>query len=262
MQKLNRLAKLLFVLQATALFGTLGHAYIPPSAFIVKTWVGKHAHHKKLKLKTLVTTGDKRQGATVQFKELFVLTEAGVARSWAMNDSDQVLYYQERGLKQLSLPSQLLFNSDSSDLMRHLIEKGIPILTDPQPEKVEQEYLKRMNDSVSWVISQKPLQKDGPQVWFEKDTFFPLRLVFSTSESTRTYDLNYENFRRDYLIPRFLTLRGSSGEVVLTGQVQDFGIQSDIPKPLRSSAPGWTPLGESASANLKTLIQTYYQSLR
>ena len=261
MQKIDKIQSLIFFVFASCLFGSAADAYIPPSSFILKTWAGKHVHHKKLKVKSLVTSSEGSTNHTLHFKEILVLTEGPTVRSWAVDDSDQVLFHSEKGLKDVSLPGQLLFSSDAAELGRLLKLNGIPILTEANSNGPEKQSMMRWNDSVSWVIAEKPVQAERPQIWFEKDTFLPVRLVYSAGNDSLFYELSLENYR-DFSLPRSVSLRTVKGKAILTSQVLDVSSQVETSKSLRSGARGWTVAGEAAPAELKALIRTYYESFR
>ena len=249
-------------------------AYIPPSLFILKTWVGKHARQKKLKITHLVTPGGGSQNSPAHFKEVLMASEGQLLRSWAVNDSNEVLFYQEKVVKEWSLPTQLLMSSDWVTLGRLLKDMGVPMVTQNRPSQsepveIEQQSLVRWKDTISWVISEKPIQKQHPQIWFEKDTFLPLRMLYSPNHDSKSYnhdsksyDVAFDNFRKDFSYPRMVSLSDSSGRVLLTSQVVDLGPASESTKWPRPSSHGWTAAGNSVPSELKDLIELYYKSFR
>ncbi len=262
MPKIDWAQKFLLTSLGVWFLGTVANAYIPPSWFILKTWVGKHARQKKIKVKSWVTAGDGKSSPSIGFREVLVLSDGQVVKSWAMDDLDQVLFYQEKGVKELSLPAQLLMSPDWADLGRMLKDQGVPVLTGSGSVEAEQESLIRSKDSVSWVVAQKPVQGGRPQVWFEKDTFFPTRLIYSPSTDAKGCDLTFENYRRDFFFPRSVIAHGAEGAVLWTSQVVDLSPHVEPAKTPRTSVQGWTPTGNAAPSELKKLIRNYYESFR
>lgn len=237
-------------------------AYIPPSSFILKTWIGKRHHQKKLRVKSLIYAGDRQASTAPHFKEIFFITEAQTLKSWAVDDQDQVLFYREKPLKEISLAAQLFFGSDVMELGRNLRSKGIPVLFDQSQGAIEQESLLRIRETVSWVVGEKPIQSGTPQLWFEKDTFLPLRLVYSASAEMDKKSFEFDHFRRDLMLPRSLSVQTGSGKPVLNVQVAEMGLLGDPGKGYHSQAQGWTTLGENISSETRELIRVYYESLR
>jgi hypothetical protein len=208
-----------------------------------------------------------RPGAPVRFKEVLVFSEGQNLRSWALDDANEVLFYQEKGLKEWSLPTQLLMSSDAAHLGSLLKQSGVPMViptrsVEAELKEMEQESLVRWKETFSWIISEKPIQSRRPQLWFEKDTFLPLRLFYSPNHDSRIYEVSFENFRKDSSFPRSTDLRSAGGKTLLTSQVLESTPLVDATKNFRGVSHGWTPAGDAASAELKDLIRLYYEGLR
>jgi hypothetical protein len=249
---------------------------------------------KRLQVKSLVTGWEKGQPSSTHFKDTTVLVDGKWVRSWATDDSDQVLFYRERSVGNLSAASKLFFSGDWADVSRSLKEMRIPILEEvrvpdkPEPSfggdsslgsvasvnqpdgksmdrnspEPEQEFLGRWKDSIAWVISKKPVDRFNSQLWIEKDTFLPVRLVVSQWATQDGYDLSFENYRRDFAFPRTLSLSRGDDGTVLKSQVLDISASLEGLKLERPTAAGFSSLGETSVPGLKKLIELYYGTLR
>ncbi len=266
MAKREWVSKKLLIALVIDLWASAAYAYIPPSNFILTTWVAKHVHQKKLKTVSTVSAGEVKPGQSVHFKEIMVLTDGANFRSWALNDSEEVLFYQEKAVKDASLPAQFLMSSSAPELARVLQKQGLPLLTGTESLESttsEQESLVRANETVAWVIAEKPIQRRRPQVWFEKDTFLPLRLVYTREADSKVCDLKFDNYRRDFAFPRTIFLNENDQGLSVKSQVTEITAYASGPdKTPKVSTPGWTAAGSASSPELKNLIRSYYQNLR
>src|SRR5690242_997692 len=107
---------------------SVAYAYIPPSQFIVKSWVNKHAGIKTVKIRNIVTAFSGDKPTDVHFKETTLFNaETLMFRSWVSDESDRKLYSVEKSLINFSPLSKVLLLSDSREVIRELRERGIPI---------------------------------------------------------------------------------------------------------------------------------------
>lgn len=271
----------LISLGVTGFHSSKAYAYIPPSQFIVKTWVKKHSDSKALKIRSTITALEDGKPGHLSFRETAIYNfEALTMKSLATDQNDQILYSTEKNLRSLSPASKLLISTNSQEVTEALKEKGILIRT---PEellqlrtetaklKSENESMRRWNRSFAWVIGSAAdsIETQGrlnPQVWFEKDTFLPLRLVYSASGESERLDFQFEDFHyfRDFPYPRNYRVSKKGKEMGLQAQVIDL---TPVPGGTKHSGSatkqvGFTAAGESASGALKDLIQFYYDFVR
>ena len=245
-------------------------AYIPPSQFITKTWVKKHSAIKGLKFKSVVTGYHRNKPTEVHFKETMVYDPHSLLlRRWALDDADKKLYFYERKLNSASVFSQVLMSHDLEKVMGALKEVGIPIQTEQEllavkteveRTQLEKESLLNWNGTIAWVIGALSDQESlKPQIWFEKDTFLPLRMIYSRSSDDPIYDFRLEGVRylREFPYPKSITV-WKNVDIILNSQLSDFIGEIDN---IRSGSmlPGFTEVGKNAPSNLRDLIQKYYE---
>jgi hypothetical protein len=121
-----------------------------------------------------------------------------------------------------------------------------------------------LKGAVAWVIGTDDSKNlRSPQIWFEKDTFLPLRMIFSVGRERRPVDLQFENYKvtREIPYPRMIQLIGSKNEIVYSSQLIDFTVSPESVGS-HSGHTGFTEAGKSASSELGDLIRTYYGSIR
>jgi hypothetical protein len=258
------------------LLGFQAFAYIPPSQFIVKSWVNKHSGMKALKLRSRVTAFESEKPTAVHFKAVTVYNaDTQKLKSWAIDDLDKVLYSTERELSSLSPLSKLLFLSDLKEVIKTLKSSGVPVQTEAELLKFkteierresEQESLVRWNGTVVWALglANSKEEPESAQLWFEKDLFLPLRFLFRTEGVGDLYDVRLENYRftREFPYPRAISLRKKGAGVILSEQILDFSMNSDVQASKRSLGSGFTELGQNSPSELRNLIQNYYDIIR
>jgi hypothetical protein len=260
-------------------------AYIPPSGFILKSMATKRAGTKEIRVKSVVTALEGERALPVHFKVTTVYNpQTGALRSFASDDANQRLYgverflggKSERRVEPLTTADALLFASHPAVVAESLKSKGIPVRTEeellqlPTEEErlgAETEWLARWNGGYAWVIgkeSRKALADRVPQLWVEKDTFLPVRLIFAPKPNEPFVELSFESYRHfhEFPFPRLTTLSRKAG-AVLKDEVQDVAFASELPEfkaPL--AATGLTDAGNAASSELRELIVQYYENVR
>lgn len=256
--RFSRLAVWILLLSSTNAL-----AYIPPSQYILKTWLNKHRGLKTLKIKTVVSGMEKDKLSDVHFKDTtWINLETMTIKSIATNDQDHKLFRYESRSGSVSIVAKLLLSADFQGVAHLLKEKGIPVRleeellkfrTEAERRASEDESLIRWNGGVVWAI--------GTQLYFEKDTFYPVRLIVSPHrDSTFDHDFRFEGVRffHNFPYPRTVYL-AKNGERILSGQTLD--LTSDA-GPTGSFEVGFTDSGQASSDTLKNLIHLYYESFR
>lgn len=247
-------------------------AYIPPSQFILKTWANKHSGVKGIKIKTLVTAYDGNKPTDIHFKEVSVYSpETQVLKSWATDESEKKLYYSEKKIDTWSPISKLLISHDWHQLSLNLRERGIPVKTEQEllalrtesdRMKLENLALQRWNGGFAWVIGSTPSKEgNSPQIWFEKDTFLPLRMVYSRQDSDLA-EVRFENYRffREFPYPRTSSVL-RKGSTYFTSQLIELIVDGEKLLP-GGATPGFTEAGNSISSGMRELIRAYYEQFR
>jgi hypothetical protein len=243
--------------------------------------VEKRATLKSIVLRGSVvglTSGGGLIGTRFQVESTFDLA-SGAMKSRATDDAGRLLFSVVRlgdrrahELELRSLVSGLLFENRSAYLMGTLKTFAIPVRTEDELLKLPTESQRRAIEvtsfgrqkltsglKVSWVIG----QKQGNQLWIEKDSFFPARLIVKSSEP---YDLQFDSFRlvQQVPVPRIITVSKSS-EQLFREEVQDVTINPPLAgafDSLTESGEAFTSQGEAADSDLKDLIRRFYSVLR
>src|SRR5689334_13771446 len=106
-------------------------AYIPPSQYILRTWLNKHNGIRSIKVKTTVTAPENDKPTGVHFKEnTLYIADKMTLRSWATDDQDKKLYAVQRDLTSTSPVAKIFFSTDWQDVIRTLKTKKIPFRTE------------------------------------------------------------------------------------------------------------------------------------
>lgn len=211
------------------------NAYIPPSQYLLKSWIKKRGipgHGKKpLRITSLIEELDPSSPPDSPtprltgnaFRDItWIFFEAGKLKSIAKEgansskDLQKELPYEEKryltiekSKPQASPLAGLLFLSSFEEAAAKLKSAGTPLLTDSDLLKLRSEStrrqaektsLKRLNGHVSWVI--------GQDFWIEKDTFYPLRLGYELAAPEHSqqgrFEFDFRNYAAsgDFFYPR------------------------------------------------------------
>jgi hypothetical protein len=250
-------------------------AYIPPSGFILKTWVNRHSSVKLVRVRNTVTAFKDGKPTDVHFKETsFFGPGLASFKSLAQDDSGKKLFVLDKSAPNASVVTKLLLGTDLGDLGRSLKEKGIPIkledellvmLSEEERIKSEVESMGRWKNGLAWVIGQEA------QIWFQKDSFQPLRLMVRSEPLDEMIEVQMEDFGGNFSYPRLITLlRKKSGEILLRSQLVDISNvpENVIPMSLFSkqpdvmTSPDLEVGTQGSSERVMELVKTYYNVLR
>lgn len=250
-------------------------AYVPPSEFIVKTWAQKHAGPKGVRTRSIVQAveGDKPVGPKLKLTVIY-RAEDGVLRSIASDEQNQVLFMSEggepRGLHALT---ELLYDSNFSRVASALKKQGVPVKTSREllelPEESERLAaesatlsLGRVKRQIAWVIGKRDGSSDAAnQLWVEKDTFQPLKFKMDSHE------VLFESYRnyRDFPFPKTMTWNEAKVEAKTFMREELVDLVVNPPELAQLSKPithGYTEAGNSASSEIRDLIQKYFEKAR
>ena len=267
-------------------------AYLPPSQFIVKNLVNKRsASLKSVRLKSHVTAmlggpgSEKPAGAQLSVTTTYNV-QSGALRVVVREEAGKDLYLLERAPGTLPSVDTFLFNPRLDEVIRVLRDRGIPIRTEDELQAMqdeserrasEVEYLSRWKGTYAWVIGRRTslpgeIKDNGriePQLWVEKDSFSPLRLVLQNpgiaGGSPNWVDLRFEALRytRGFSFPKSITLAEKDGTILLREELSDIGINPPAPKGEETlKTPGFTEAGNLASAETRALIQKFVETIR
>lgn len=278
MQKFPFFALLWALLPASAL------AYIPPSEFIARTMVQKRAPMKSARLRGRVMGFNSAGGPSgVQFiSETHYDAASGVLRCTALDEQGRELFRMERYARKESeaqdpaqLITQVLLETRAPQLVTELKRWSLPVVTEEELLKLADEAERRSVEKtffarqklptglqVAWVIG----EKNGNQLWIEKDTFLPVKLLFTpASGDSERLEVGFEGFRtiREVPFPKFISLQ-EGGRPVLREELQEVSVNpaSDQHDSRKQAAFGFTEAGNAASSELRELIRRFYKTVR
>jgi hypothetical protein len=248
-------------------------AYIPPSQFIVKAIAGKHAGIKGLRISGTVTGLNGDKPTETRFKEITVYDpQKQMLRSWALDDSDRRLYGVERGSESFNVVTSLLLDADVTAVTAGLKNYGVPIRTESEllalndeesRRKAETASLARWNGGVAWVIGNTG--NANSQLWVEKDSFLPLRLIVSASADRPQFDIRFSGHRffREFTYPRSVTSVGKDGALSFREELIELLVNPKLDAEFKNHfESGFTDAGNAAPLALKELIGRYFQIIR
>jgi hypothetical protein len=253
---------------ATALIEP-SYAYIPPAGFVVRTMAQKKSGFRGFRVRASVSNleGDK-PGATRFRETTWVDMNAGLLRSRALDDSGRELYVMERKLTAEDSEStsatridRLLFSSSAPNVIRELVAAGVPLRADSGGAQGDEgegrssnSRMARWSGTVAWVFGSS---SSAGELWIEKDTFLPLRLLSKTRGSALEARFDGYRFFKDFPYPKTMDIY-REGASVLRAELVELQVNPDLGELKRKAALGWTEAGNSAPANVRELIRSYF----
>ena len=243
-------------------------AYIPPAHFIVKEIASKHAGIKGIRIKSVVNALEAEHPTGIHFKVTTLFSSAaGALRSFAYDDAGILLYSVERKPVSVALTPAILLEAHAPVLIESLKranvfipeETAAPAVANPSPVPgalaaiPPGEELKRWNGTIAWVIG----KKEGSQLWVEKDTFLPIRLV-SGDVSVDFYKYYYY---REFPVPRMMDV-AQGKTTILQDEISEVAVNPDLKEFREPVSSGFTAAGDAAPGALKELLKKYYELLR
>jgi hypothetical protein len=258
-------------------------AYIPASQFIVKSISSKRAGNKAFRVRTTVYEMEGQRTGSTSFKQVTIFdlnTRTMRSRAYDMNGKE--LYAMERRFQESAsvvggMPvASLLLDPSVDSVSRVLRSAGIPVRVEAELADMKDEEerrasevtsLGRLGSTVAWVIGPGKKDLGWPQLWIEKDTFQPLRMIERTDEGTM--DIRFAEFRyfKEIPFPRVITVMGASREEgtqepKLREELADFIVNPEMGEMRSPLVQGYTDAGNSADGSVRDLIRLYYSSLR
>jgi hypothetical protein len=192
------------------------------------------------------------------------------------DDHDHVLYQVEKQVSFLPPMTQLLLSTDLKEMTRILRDRKIPIRTEDElssfPTEAERlasetQSLMRWNGIVAWVIGtgeDKDLRY--PQLWFEKDTFLPLRFVYEDKSEGQLVDFRFDGYRfqKEFAYPRTISFGKRKGGTFISSNLVELSINSEAGSKVHDNSgdTGFKEAGHAAPSALKNLIRLYYKVAR
>lgn len=273
-------------------------ATLPPVDFIVKTWAKTHKSIKNLKIQSTILSYQDDHPTDTQFQEVWTYhaaTQSFESAAWSsLRTGNGVslgtkLFSAVRPDVSVSPVSSLLVSSQA-DVMIDALKSvqvsfppdsdslvSLPNAVSPAaartiavPENSFQSLgrLDERMDRMGWVVgTADPRDKTRPQVWFEKDSFYPMKLWFTPSSLKKFYEIRFEEMQpsHSFFYPRLIKVKDEKGAVLFSVQLTEI---TSLPHVVHNTALSagksdqWTAEGEASSGSLKELIQLYYDIIR
>lgn len=250
-------------------------AYIPPASFILHEVAKKHTGYSTIRVRTQIVALDGNGNPTgLRLRETtFVNSKDQSLRSWVTDESGKILYSTERVATTASksmkttVVASVLFDTNAVRMASVLKSAGIQIPQGKNADLTEENTgggkmsLRRWNRSVAWVLGK------NAQLWIEKDTFIPVRVIAPPRMESQLFDFQMENFKNydEFSYPRLGTLYEVGKKTpILKAELIDVALDPNLPASElpKESAEGFTDAGQSASSQARDLIETYYRLIR
>ena len=243
-------------------------AYIPPSGYILKTWVGRHSSIKLVRVRQQVTPFKDGKPLDLHFKEtLFFGSAFSGFKSYTQDETGHRIESLEKPAAQASPVTMLLLGSDINQVGSVLKAQGIPILLDtdllalPTEEdryKAEDQSMSRWKNSPAWVIGTKA------QLWFQKDNFQPVRLMVPADAYGQDLEFQFDEMGGSFSYPRLITIaKRKTGEIIFQSRLIDISPVSEGSIPAQFFESHSESIEKKAiSEELSTFVKTYYNVLR
>jgi hypothetical protein len=247
-------------------------AYVPPSQFILKKIAVRKTDLKTARVRSTVVAWDGEKPTFTRFKEVISYHAATrTLRSVALHDVENVeLYVEEKRGVALNPLELLLFDSQLKTLTDGMKAAKLPVRaeeellrlgTEEERRSVETSSFARIGGAFAWVIGRK--DKWDPQLWVEKDSFLPLRLIWNSEEGLTDVRMEKFRFSREVPYPRVVTGANKGGSVWMQAELAEFALNADLPELKKpASVMGFTDAGRSSPGALRDFIQRYYGTLR
>lgn len=276
----------LFIISAQAF------AYIPPSDFQVNQIAKKKAHLDKLIITSSVNLIKNQAEETgIFFEKVQIDYKTGTLQSLILNHNQEILFFteysfnpkedknsndrvQHRRIKsKIQSPGTLLLLLPNElDMRTPLMSRSIPIqkeedlaLLATNEERIAAETLS-LRDKLKpvWVIGDHEKNKSQGELWVEKDSFLPQKLVWPfKNDEDKVAQLVMNGYKAfgSLIYPQEILYMTNEQPVlrVLTTQVDTSPQKIDwIP----SSRQGWLNEDKVISPELKEAVDAYYKVIR
>lgn len=260
-------------------WSSLAQAYVPPSEYLVRQVTQKKLGLKSARVRSVITLYEGERPGAAHFRQTsWWVPSQGVLRTWITDDQDRKLYVGERSPRNWGPVAALLFEVQHADLVKTLRARKIPILTEADLNRFDTEEQKRDAESTSverfknssgqwtgaaWLIGKSA--KSGPQLWMDKDSGTPLRLVFDRAVDNDTFDVRFEGYRaqKDLPLPRSLLVTKGTERPFFREEFTEVSANLDD-KALKlppAQATGFTDAGNSLPSELRNLITQYVETI-
>lgn len=247
-------------------------AAIPPSRYLVQMMTQKRSRVRTLRVVNQVkAVGETTEGPAWQFKETTLFfPQTGTLRSLVSDEQGRVLFVWERPGFLTNPALSILFSTDLQTLTRQMKELGIPVLTQeelrvhPSPEtkrEAEVTGINRFERRIAWTIG-----KGNQQLWLEKDSFLPMRLITAKP----SIDVVYDGMKvlKEIAVPRVSVLHNEKGKPWARSELVEARANLDANELAQAQGagagqePGFTELGKALPNSTRNAIERYLKTLR
>lgn len=267
---------------------SLASAYIPPSQYLVNQVVKKRAKKKKLWIASKIILFDDGEPTNQTLMEVVVVDYVKKniqSRIFATNElgkkvlifaTVRKLYSKAKGVEDTGpITNLLLFGARSDEVTRELMINGVPIQRESAlalledelaRRKAENTSLRRWNKKFMWVIGKELSGSVRSQLWLEKDSFLPSRLVKRLTDDLddqmeiAEVRLSDHRFSRGYNYPgKIQFLRGE--EIQFEVNLSKIAVNPKKKYKLPEER-GLTEAGNDESSDIRKLITRFYKTIR
>ncbi len=262
-------------------------AYVPPSEYILKQLAKKRAGTVSIRTRSIVAAVEGTQPTAIRYRLMSQLdVPSRKIRVRAYDEAGKELYATSREIPSdpgIALDASRLLVGTAFELLADprgdvvvstLIGQSIPVHTEAELMKLsteeerraaEQTSLGRMGSEVVWMLGPAKKAAFQPQVWIEKETFLPLRLITHADEGRMDFRFQNYKFTREFPFPRVIEVRqaDAANRILFQEMVQDFWVNPEGNEMSRGFAgEGFTEAGNQAATTIRELILSSIRILR
>jgi hypothetical protein len=248
-------AKIFSGVAVSLLVATAAWAYIPPALFIIKNMASKRSGVRSVRIMSQVTSFESGKPSSHHFKMITVYDpQTQILHSQVLDASGTELFGMEKNGESMPLLVRVLYDPSARDIVAALKRADIPVNVGEEGG-AETSSLHRWNGSLAWVLGIFSKDKPGSQLWIEKDSFLPVRLIAGDQD----YQFTKYRYAQALAYPRLIALVNRAGTLLFQEEIQDVRVNPALRPEEVSVAKGFTESGKASSE--RDLIQKYYDGL-
>lgn len=253
-------------------------AYVPPSFFLVRMLARKHVNIDSGTFKSKVTLYKRNGEILASLTESMSLTnsESANIKLYDMNGMEiarrtRKLSASKSGEVSRPLTYDLTLSKDGTSIFDHLKALGLPVKTEAAlysekdgtlPYKPEVAIsLSRLDRTTAIVLGDKAAKADSASIWFEKDSYLPLRAFIpaqgdpgSVSDQIE-YRLTGYQPHQNFLYPKVIQVVRNPGAVFAKIETIEF-------KPGSIKHTEESGHKEDIDSDLKEAVENYFKWVR
>lgn len=223
---------------------SVAEAYVLPAQFMVKMLAEKRKGQKIKDLSILLLTEEKSESAP--FDEHLYLKQPARQRR-VRDDGDSRLYVEKQGKFASGTESNLTRGKGPlTDLTATLLVPGLESFDEIGKRilkslgavgiNTEMTSLGRDDDKVVYIIGARSWEPEKPQLWLDKLTFLPIRLIAQVKKDgstvlRETRMMEYGSAVAGNWFPRVIEVY-ENGELIRRAEVTEVKLNQDLPETL------------------------------